>query len=217
MNYVFRNLTSDEIEVRYGKGNCLLLYQNSRIGMQLLDEVVGQGNWQRDHKELKENIYCGVSVWDADKNQWVTKWDAGTETAVEAVKGEASDSFKRACVCWGIGRALYQSPHIYCDDRFKADKFRLSEITYSKDGTCVLSVSIERYDTTMKKWIKFGDFNNKKIARTEDELKTYIDKMKAAKTNEEVMSLWKSLTKEKQEMPEYKEPCIKKCNELKAA
>jgi len=48
-------------------------------------------------------------------------------------------------------------------------------------------------------------------------LASYVAKMNAAKTNEEVMSLWKSLTDEQQKMPEYKEPCVKKCNELKAA
>src|ERR1700710_2501614 len=40
-------------------------------------------------------------------NRWVWKWDTGSESKVEAEKGQASDSFKRAAVKWGIGRFLY--------------------------------------------------------------------------------------------------------------
>ena len=78
-----------------------------------LDETLGPENWMRDHKELKGNIYCGVSIWDEKKEQWITKWDAGAESFTEKEKGEASDSFKRACVNIGIGRELYTSPSIF--------------------------------------------------------------------------------------------------------
>ena len=113
----FRTLKEDEIECRVGqisaKGFTLLLYKNARVDMDLLDETVGAGNWQRDHKELKGNIYCGVSIWDETKKQWITKWDCGTESNTEKEKGEASDSFKRACVNVGIGRELYTSPFVW--------------------------------------------------------------------------------------------------------
>lgn len=115
----FRTLKEDEIECRVGqisaKGFTLLLYKNARVDMDLLDETVGAGNWQRDHKELKGNIYCGVSIWDDTKKQWITKWDCGTESNTEKEKGEASDSFKRACVNVGIGRELYTAPFIWID------------------------------------------------------------------------------------------------------
>ena len=87
----FRTLKEDEIECRVGqisaKGFTLLLYKNARVDMDLLDETVGAGNWQRDHKELKGNIYCGVSIWDETKKQWITKWDCGTESNTEKEKG----------------------------------------------------------------------------------------------------------------------------------
>ena len=123
----FRTLKEDEIECRVGqisaKGFTLLLYKNARVDMDLLDETVGAGNWQRDHKELKGNIYCGVSIWDETKKQWITKWDCGTESNTEKEKGEASDSFKRACVNVGIGRELYTSPFIWVNaDKFKTRK-----------------------------------------------------------------------------------------------
>ena len=114
----FRNLTEDEIECRVQSakqnGLVLLLYKNARCDMNILDETVGVGSWQREHYECKGNLFCRVGI---DTNQgkineqrWVWKSDCGTESNTEAEKGEASDSFKRACFNWGIGRELYTAP-----------------------------------------------------------------------------------------------------------
>lgn len=121
----FRLLKAEEIECRVGSinenGFTLLLYKDARCDQNILDETVGEMNWQRDHKELKGNIYCGVSIYDAtEKGQWITKWDCGAESNTEKEKGEASDSFKRACVNWGIGRELYTAPFIYIKGNVKA-------------------------------------------------------------------------------------------------
>ena len=159
----FRDLRADEIECRIGqinkqgKGLSLLLYKDARCDMAILDETVGALNWQREHYEVKGNMYCKVSIWDAEKNTWVWKSDCGTESNTEAQKGEASDSFKRACVNWGIGRELYTSPFIWvpanlcrlengkCFDKFEVrdmvvkDKVitGLSIINASAGGNCV--------------------------------------------------------------------------------
>ena len=138
-----RTLTADEIEVRIGtkaksgSGASLLLYKNSRVDMAILDELVGPMNWQRDHKELKGVIYCGVAI--KNESEWIWKWDAGVESNTEPQKGEASDSFKRACVNWGIGRELYTSPFIWVNltaeewnDGKPRINFRVSLITYNK-------------------------------------------------------------------------------------
>ena len=113
----FRTLRADELDCRVGtcndKGFSLLLYKDARCDQNVLDETVGIENWQRDHKEVKGNLFCGVSIWDKSKNQWITKWDCGVESNTEKEKGEASDSFKRACFNWGIGRELYTAPFIY--------------------------------------------------------------------------------------------------------
>lgn len=111
----FRPLRADEIDVRVGtvgkKGVSMLLYKNARVDMTILDETVGPLNWQREH--LRENANCIVSIWYEDTKQWVKKEDTGTESFTEAAKGLASDSFKRACTNWGIGRELYESPFIF--------------------------------------------------------------------------------------------------------
>lgn len=114
-----RALRVDEIEVRIGqvyeKGVSMLLYKTARTDMAILDEVYGASNWQKDYKEVKGNLYCGIGIWDADKAQWVWKWDCGTESNTEKEKGEASDAFKRAGfnVGGGIGRELYTAPFIW--------------------------------------------------------------------------------------------------------
>lgn len=159
----FRTLRADEIDVRVaqlgegkrGKWASLLLYKDARCDMRILDETVGAMDWQRDHKELKGNMYAGIGIWDAVKGQWIWKWDCGTESYTEAEKGEASDSFKRAAFNWGIGRELYTSPTIFLgDDVCKIekkdngklacyDRFSVKSISYDDkrniNGLCIIN------------------------------------------------------------------------------
>ena len=121
---MFRLLRADEIDCRVqsvfqGKGCTLLLYKDARCDMNILDETVGPFNWQRTHS--RENANCTVSIWNG--TQWVSKEDTGTESNTEAQKGLASDSFKRACFNWGIGRELYTAPFIW----IPADKADIRE------------------------------------------------------------------------------------------
>lgn len=112
---MFRDLRADEIECRVAqakdKGVALLLYKDARCDQNILDETVGAMNWQRYH--TRENANCVVQIWDEAKGQWISKEDTGTESNTEKEKGLASDSFKRACFNWGIGRELYSSPFIW--------------------------------------------------------------------------------------------------------
>lgn len=115
----FRALRADEIECRVaqvgssakGAWCSLLLYKDARCDMNILDEIVGAEYWQRDHKEIKGNVYGGIGIFCG--NGWIWKYDCGAESNTEAEKGEASDSFKRAGFNWGIGRELYTAPKIF--------------------------------------------------------------------------------------------------------
>lgn len=139
----FRDLRADEIECRVqsvkDKGLVLLLYKDARVDMNILDEAVGSGNWQREHYECKGNLFCRVgidlnAIYKIPEPRWVWKSDCGTESNTEAQKGEASDSFKRACFNWGIGRELYTAPFTWipaekcninggkCYDKFIVEK-----------------------------------------------------------------------------------------------
>lgn len=112
---IFRALRADEVELRVAtcsaKGFSLLLYKDARCDQNILDETVGAMNWQRHHS--RDNANCIVSIWDDEKKQWIEKEDTGTESFTEKEKGLASDSFKRACFNWGIGRELYTAPFIW--------------------------------------------------------------------------------------------------------
>lgn len=147
----FRDLTADEIECRVqsvkANGLVLLLYKDARCDMRILDETVGAENWQREHYEVKGNMFCRVGIncvrHEALKegltefHEWVWKSDCGVESNTEKEKGEASDSFKRACFNWGIGRELYTAPFIWipadkckiengkCYDRFTVEKIQI--------------------------------------------------------------------------------------------
>lgn len=125
----FRTLRADEIDCRLAtvtkKGVSLLLYKDARCDMNILDETVGPENWQRHH--TRDNANCIVSIWDAEKEQWVEKEDTGKESNSEKEKGLASDSFKRACFNWGIGRELYTAPFIW----IPAGQCRIEETTYN--------------------------------------------------------------------------------------
>ena len=111
----FRKLKEEEIDCRVAqidKSWCtLLLYKDARVDQNILDETVGAMNWQKRY--VRDNANCIVGIWDSEKNQWVEKEDTGTESFTEQEKGLASDSFKRACFNWGIGRELYTAPSIF--------------------------------------------------------------------------------------------------------
>jgi len=115
MEYLFRDLKADEIDCRIAQvkqaGLSLLLYKDARVDMDILDETVGNMNWQRKH--LRDNANCIIEIWDKEKGQWISKEDTGTESFTEKEKGLASDSFKRAGFNWGIGRELYTAPFIW--------------------------------------------------------------------------------------------------------
>lgn len=113
-----RLLKAEEISCRIQqvtstKGAVVLLYKDARVDMSILDETYGPMNWQRSHDVVNGNLFCTISIWDEEKNQWVSKQDVGVESNTEATKGEASDAFKRAGFNWGIGRELYTAPFIY--------------------------------------------------------------------------------------------------------
>jgi hypothetical protein len=116
----FRTLRADEIECRVAmakeSGVQLLLFKDARVDQNILDETVGAMNWMRHH--CRDNANCVVSIWDNAKGMWVEKEDTGTESNTEKEKGLASDSFKRACFNWGIGRELYTAPFIWIKPEF---------------------------------------------------------------------------------------------------
>ena len=168
---IFRDLTADEIDVRIGltktSGIVLLLYKDARCDMNILDETVGTENWQREHYECKGNLFCRVGI--KCEGEWTYKSDCGTESNTEKEKGEASDSFKRACVNWGIGRELYTSPFIWisqCDSNNKPN-YTISEKGKINDKFVVEKIKIEN-KRIVGLAIKNAKLNKRVFLYTED-------------------------------------------------
>lgn len=179
---MFRDLRADEIECRVAQakknGVSLLLYKDARCDQNILDETVGPMNWMRHH--LRDNANCVVSIWDEKKNMWVEKEDTGTESNTEKEKGLASDSFKRACFNWGIGRELYTAPFIW-----------------------VKAADIEKLEQDGNRWKCFDTFSVKSIAIANKRIVglTIVND----KTHKVVFSLGKSAPeKEEPKAPEFK-------------
>lgn len=145
----FRKLNANEIDVRVAtvneSGCSLLLYKDARVDQNILDETVGSEYWQRSHQLIGNNLYCTVEIFIKELDMWVGKQDVGTESYTEKEKGQASDSFKRACFNWGIGRELYTAPFIWINKGnvqiseqngkpTTKDRFEVKAIDYDSNG-----------------------------------------------------------------------------------
>lgn len=80
-------------------------YIDARQVYDRLDQVCNPGLWQSDFRKINNKLFGGIGI--KIENEWVWKWDIGTESYIEKEKGHASDAIKRAGVQWGIGRFLY--------------------------------------------------------------------------------------------------------------
>lgn len=152
MEVSIRLLRADEIECRVSvineKGLSLLLFKDARVDQKILDETFTPFGWKRSHQAIDGNLYCTVEIWDSEKGEWIGKQDVGTMSYSEKEKGQASDSFKRACFNWGLGRELYTAPFIWIpagmadiqkkgrdgEQRYNTnDRFSVRSISYNEE------------------------------------------------------------------------------------
>lgn len=92
-------------------------YVSNRAVQSRLDEIFGIGGWQNEYQPWKErkksdgtvesSQLCGISIYDDEKKQWITRWDGAADTDIEPIKGGLSAAMKRAASMFGIGRYLY--------------------------------------------------------------------------------------------------------------
>lgn len=174
-----RDLKISEIECKISQikanGLSLLLYKTARTDMEILNEEYGVMNWQCKYEEIKGNMYCGISVYDKEKNQWITKFDCGVESAFgDKEKGEASDAFKRAGFKWGIGVELYTSPFIWIpsakcnivDSNGKKvcyDKFEVTNIEINDKEITALTIVNKTTGVECFNWNKKGQIKQEVI------------------------------------------------------
>ena len=204
---MFRPLTSEEIDCRVAtcneNGVSLLLYKDARVDQNILDETFGIFGWQRSHQLIDGNLYCTVSIRNPETGEWIHKQDVGKESNAEKEKGQASDSFKRACFNLGIGRELYTAPFIWIpkemvtikkDNKGKNttyDKFSVRSITI--DGGKIVQLEIQN-DTRKCVVYTYGTKKQSGNAPAQKEQTSA-----PAKTKEEVEAEKARLQKEKEE------------------
>lgn len=193
----FRKLKAEEIDIRIGRviktnsfsGATLLLYKDARVDMAILDETVGPMNWQRKH--TRENANCSVGIYNEERSEWIWKEDTGTESFAEAEKGLASDSFKRACVNWGIGRELYTAKNILVACKLDSDgkkplngtSWYVKTIEYAGEEISQL-VIVEKYRDEEKEVFWLKPRKDKKEERPQPCSSQQIERMRELNINE---------------------------------
>ena len=205
-----RLLSKEDIEVRVAQtlaGNNkvrvnLLLYKNARVDMKIMDELFTPMGWKRTHKLIGDRLYCCVEVYNPETKEWICKEDVGGESNTEAEKGQASDSFKRACVNWGIGRELYTAPKITIE---------LNENEYTKDQNsrikvwAYFSVKSIGYDsktrtiTSLEIQDKFGNVRfsmGGSVQQSQSEPSQAVKARRAAKANSPAPAAYQPMSEE---------------------
>lgn len=152
----FRTLKVNEIEVRpshiqNGKAN-MLLYIDSRAVVKLLNESIGNMNWQSEFYSVNGQTMCRIGIYDFDKSMWVWKSDTGSESNIEAEKGLISDCYKRVLARWGVTE-LYTAPNIIIpDDGYKNTGYKVVEIDYTDDREIKHLVISNRFGKEVFRW-----------------------------------------------------------------
>ena len=205
-----RLLSKEDIEVRVAQtlaGNNkvrvnLLLYKNARVDMKIMDELFTPMGWKRTHKLIGDRLYCCVEVYNPETKEWICKEDVGVESNTEAEKGQASDSFKRACVNWGIGRELYTAPKISVE-------LKDGEYTRGQDGKikvwATFSVKSIGYDpvartiTSLEIQDRFGNVRfsmGGSVQQSQSEPSQAVKARRAAKANSPAPAAYQPMSEE---------------------
>lgn len=168
----FNELRPDQIEVRptdtkvQGQAT-LLLYIDSRSAADILNEAIGELNWQIEYKPVGDKIFGRLSIWDEEKKMWIYKEDTGEESNIAADKGLSSDILKRCLARWGCDY-LYHTPRIKieCPDKYYYNgklcmSFSVKEINFNDDKVCTRLIITDRFGNTVFDWI--GDKAKKEM------------------------------------------------------
>ena len=108
---------AERVGITNGKPWCNVVpYIQNRAIQERLDMVCGPQNWKNQFIQWRDmSQLCGISIYDEQKNEWVTKWDGADNTQFQGTKGGLSASMKRAAVQWGIGRHLYEEKSVFVE------------------------------------------------------------------------------------------------------
>jgi hypothetical protein len=98
-------------------------YIDARQVMDILDQHC---DWSSSFEEIGGGIFCTITI-HGENGEKFSRTDAGSRIEADSTdqmyeqgfKASASDAFKRAAVCFGVGRFLYDQPKMWlpCNDR----------------------------------------------------------------------------------------------------
>ena len=159
----------------------VMAYIDARDCMDALDAYAVYG-WHREHYVVDGKVYCKVGIVMPDGSiMW--RSDCGVESQADAEKGQSSDSFKRACVNFGIGRFLYDLGVEYVTTN--------EPKTQSNYPYCIDEAGKQIWDLTKYVNDRHKSTAPKPIGRSNPELpKAISDQIIACKSRAEVTAIW---------------------------
>ena len=108
-------------------------YIDSRAIQKRLDETAGIFGWRNEFAVWHDKSQiCGISIYDNERKDWVTKFDGAENSDIEPIKGGLSDAFKRAAVLWNIGRYLYELDGVWVDVEAKGKSYAIKQDQYPR-------------------------------------------------------------------------------------
>ena len=159
-----------------------LAYVDSREVMKRLDDVCGVGGWQDKYIPVDGGFICEISI--LINNVWVTKSNAAGNTKLEAIKGGASDAFKRAASVWGVGRYLYYLPNAWVAIRQQGNSYVLDEIPELPEWA--------QPDYKIERWEDVAELQSDMVGADTpdvDAIVSSVDRIRGAKSAEELDKL----------------------------
>lgn len=209
----FRQLRPEDIEVRPatikdGKAT-LLCYIDSRSVVELMDEAVGDMNWDFELVQVGDQMVGRMGVWDHEKNMWVWKSDTGSESNIEAGKGLVSDIYKRCIARWGL-TDLYTIPRITVQDDGYGCRWKVGKVWWNEKRECTHITLVNKFGKVMYEWrpgaLDSGDsvqMSTSKPKTNEEILKDFCTKKKHEDgvDKDDLLKFWEFYSKK---MPEWK-------------
>lgn len=101
-----------------------LAYIDARDAYQRFDDLLGL-DWQC---EYPFEGCCKIGIFDKETDTWIWRSNGAGATDIEGVKGQYSDSFKRAAVLFGVARYLYDLPNEWVPLKARGRSYVLAEV-----------------------------------------------------------------------------------------
>lgn len=222
-----RHLYREEVELKpqkfYSWGVAVVIYKDSRVDMNILDEMY-PGDWEDSYERIGDSLFCKITI--HTDNGPRSFMDVGTESNMEAQKGEASSAFKRASTKAGIGRGLYTTPRLTISanklgckedeesvkEAFRKAKVVVSDIQFEDDRAGEFVSYIQLVSAATGDILLEWSSDREALAADSEELQTLRLLMSKANMDEEqILKIYKvSSLKSIAEAPRIYKNCVER-------